>query len=780
MVWTRKHAIAALGFYVLALAVRSYGIMAPAPQTDEITWRDRSKKIVAVAKRKDFAHLTSHLGHPGAAPALTMALGQVAGGRFNNLFKLNPGDAWYVDDLSSARIANSVFSSLIAPVVYLVAGGVLGVEAAVLSAMLAATDVHQIAYARIAHLDASLAVWVFCCLAAYFQAVQHASIRWKIIAGVLWGFSVSAKASAIALIFVFIVFKFLRLLIHPRCDDSGERSLVSWSDIWALIAGNAVLALTFTKLWPHKSDYLLRLGVVSSFADHVYRSGTFLQQHYLFALGLIVSTLLVSCAVRIVRRGTREECWKKTVLSHLSQAAALSAVLSAALLLVPAVLETLVRFWLRVAGFRTLDHKAHGQVWAPPEFGYIGIILSRPSSLLLLAFFAGVCWIGFSLLRVRREKKDRDVLSFILLMMTVIVVWPAVLSTSAKQAFRYVLPILAPLTIVAVWGLVSIGHGLSTRLRRGCLFLDVRPGSGKAAVLICMIAYQACLLWQIYPDYALYFNSLSGGLKGDIARGGHPWFAGFNEAVSFLHHAAADSGVRKDIATIADKNTVETAYRRQFVHDAKLLNFYFAPTPESADFIFYVPAMAKMTGHKCCREEGALRRVFSYEVDDVPLTEIYQIMPQFFEEPYFRAVLNSPRETGNLVWARNVLLDEPQEESNRKKLLAVFPKRDKAKYVFFYERVHLTGGVTEWRLFAALPKDFDPGSLPSETDVLVWEVGKKCTKTIKLQELEPGRLRPAYLSCSFSEDSSPEVRASWLGRVPVLLSGFDVRHAGQP
>jgi hypothetical protein len=327
-----------------------------------------------------------------------------------------------------------------------------------------------------AHVDAVMTVFLVGCLFVYQQGVELGSWPVKLGAGALWGLSIASKATAVLFIPILLGWRFLR----------KERWPFSWSDVWALLLGQAVLAALFTRLWHHKSFYARDLGIKSVFADTLYEAGIWLQSHPFIALFFSISL----AAVVILSK------WR--LLKH---SGGLLFVLSSALILFPQVPETLWRFWLRIAGLKGVQHNAYGFVFPPPPDGYIGIYTNCFPVLSIVAFSLGGV---LALCRYSKASSERD--RFILWMVIAVVLWTLPLSTSGKQSSRYILAVVPGICVVAAYGLDwMMARVLGRYALLGALLLTTVSSGG------------VFLKW--YPDYHLYHNWLRGGLLGAAERG---------------------------------------------------------------------------------------------------------------------------------------------------------------------------------------------------------------------------------------------------------------------
>ena len=346
------------------------------------------------------------------------------------------GSAVGATAFQSSRTAIVLVSSLIMPLLFFVAEILFDRRTAIFAALFLALEPQHLGYSQMAHLDAVQTVLVFVTIACYLHAVERRSVFTKIIAGLFWGLSVATKPTAAALIPGFIAFKVIRNFLRPARGDTGERAIVSWSDVGAITVGHVVFAAIYTRLWVHDSDYLHRLEIRSRLADVLFALGDWLQsEQIIVALAAIAGTILAIVAYR--RRLWRR---RRCLLRNLSLRARNDPGAR------PQVIENLVRFWTWTSGLSTTKHRAFGHVFESPPYGYLGLFFSRATEVMLLGL---VLALVFSLRSIRGRDSQ-----LILSLLVISVLWLLPLEISPKKTWRYALPIVPLLWLSASWGFV--------------------------------------------------------------------------------------------------------------------------------------------------------------------------------------------------------------------------------------------------------------------------------------------------------------------------------------
>ena len=760
-----KSALAwAFFFWIFSLVVCLPGTDSDAPQTDELSWVRRSGSIISRIGDGNIREFTSALWHPGIVPVLVMGAGQ-AGARLVKKTVSPAGSAVAIDELRVSRVSCALFAALAPALLFLLLNAVFDRQTALLGGLLAVLDVQQIAYSRIAHLDGVFSVLVLLTVSIYWYAVEYNSIPAKIGAGIFWGLALATRTFAVVMIPIFVLFKTLRLRVIAPQQDGGERSWISAGDVWAVLVGQTVMTLLFTRMRHHPSDYKIYLQVDSAVADWVYSIGRMLQAHAAPVMLCLAGGLAV---IWILSR-------RRKAAAFAWGAAAVYVILT--LTMFPECYDNLVRYYFRMFGLAATPHEAFGQTWPAPPWGYWDMLVSRTAPLPLLAFALGV----FLILRSRRTlgcyREGRKQLSFLLLALVVVFFWPAVLSLTRKHAFRYLFPVMT--------FFLSVGaYGLSSFLRHIGRIVQPVSGAGSRipapvffAALMFVFVCQSAVVVLTAPDFLLYANALTGGLEGSIKRGHRPLLAGINETLLALQAAAAGKeSVSTDL--IADKTTVKAAYRRLFPEVKQRRMFDYFPNPENADFVFVVHAQAREKTLQGFRDPERFEEVYTYAVDGVPLTSLYQARPQSFREPQRRFLATARRLTGVAANPAGLLAPEELPQLSNSQVLYALPGKHRAGFLFYAERPYFQAGRYRLTLSLALPLNAGAGLASESRRALRVELSHGCLQEISSAGLIPGRLREYAMECEIAGSGRREFRGYWYGGSPLVVSSLTIERVG--
>lgn len=756
--------------YLAALLVRLPGISTATPQADELHWLTRSQKILTKFKTGDYLNLTTHCTHPGVPPALVMAFGQKISEKWNSSRGLEQYNRGYVDRLTAARVSNVLASSLLAPVVFAGVVYFLGLIPALLCTVFVIFDPHIIGLSRLAHLDALLCVFVVGACFLYAYALQNASLKAKLGAGLLWGLAITTKPTAGSLVVVFLAVKFLRFFFFSRDKKNrGENSIFSWSDVGAVLLGLLVLSAMFTRMWHHNSDYRIRLGISNRAADLVYAAGTSLQVFHLpwLILGVFV---LYSALCFFWERS-------KSYPGQRRNALICSWFLLFALLLlawVPQVLENTFRFWTWVVQLSQARHEAYGIWWEPPKHGYPMLFASEVTTVGCLGAVLGLMFLVRHLSR-RVGKKKRERHFFLLYIALVLVLWILPLTAATKQTFRYVLPVVPLFYVLAAYGYISFARFLRLLLRVNCISQS-RYLLGKSVVpgVFALAVFCQCFttfLWAY--DYNLYFNSLTGGIGGAYRRGTTFLPSGIPEAMRFLHEKSAGAQRKQVVMVMGDLQVVQYAYAREFPRDERCLHLRAPLGAAGADYLLVFSNFKRRVKDREWKKVLSEKPVFSYMVKGIPIVEVYAVPLRDYRAGYFIEPVRSARDVGGEWKLEPSVFAELKAKGNTSAVIAE-PGRHPRGYLLHGEQArHLPGSYEAVFWLSLLPGvSLNPEYGPERYSVRL-EYGR-CERIVTLGELSALEMKPFILPCDFNREVQAQLRIYWFGNIPTALGGVEL------
>ncbi len=746
--------------YVAAVAFRMASFSEISTQADELHWVARSNLVLKNLKHGEIANVSTHLTHPGLPPAFVMASGQFLANRYNRVMGFSVGDSGFVDRLSASRLSNILLSSLLIPLVYFFASRVFNPWIALATALLLVLDPHHAGLSRQAHIDSGLTLFVATTVIAYMAAVHRGSARLKILAGLLWGAAVLTKPTALALLPFFVAYKFVRNRFVSVEEDSGERTLVSWSDVYAFLAGQFLLGLLYTRMWHHDSDYRIRLAVHSSIADAAYAAGLHMQAVWPLVL---LPVLLLLGWIGYGSKTSRQQAWRPALL--------VASVLVFALTLVPAVVENLIRFWTWVAGLSGEKHKAYGTVWSPPEYGYLSLYVSQLPTVVLIGIFLSIVYLLLDYKAGSEESRVRK--SIIVSVLALVALWTLPLSISSKQTLRYVVPVLPAIYLFAVYGFSRLMlSGLSRVAFSGSV-------SVAGALLIGFFLGYAKLSLAWAPDYDLYHNAVSGGLVEAVKRGRGIALAGVPDALAFLHEESIRRDRRLSVVVFGDAEVIKFSYAQKYRKPR--LTFRSSYGTYDADMLIVFPQFKEALADSEFSRVAGESLKFRYKKAGAELLEVYEVpIPCYSPERDMHIpAVHQLRRTGRLLKFADIAPIVPDGFAGDFDAIQAVPGVDPRGYLLFGNALRFNPGTYTARFWLMLPPGaaLDPGLTPERYVVRI-ELGR-CQSVVVLKDLSDQAFLPMEVSCNFDAEVQAPLRAYWFGNVPVAVYGVRIHKEGK-
>ena len=538
--------------YACALVPRAYKIEERVIQPDERHWVTRSNIFLDNIKQGNYSEATSHFSQPGLVPGLFMAASQKIASAYNESKGYKLFEPGYVDRLIASRYAVAVVASLIAPVLFLGIVPYLGVFISFLASLLVAWDPFHISYSRIAHLDAILSVFVALTFYSYLRADTKRSVSWKVIAGILWGFCLACKPTAVGLVVSFLAYKVIRATGLLK-DSCRKGQYIEWSDVWAVIVAHMTFSLLYTRFWHTNSPYVWRLNIHSQFADGVYAFGMWMHQTpaiaWLLGVGLL---LLGASAIRDYRCGVE----KTRVFVHGRILGCILLLFLFAHALFPPVLENIIRYWMWAIGLSKHVHESYGIKWSPPPYGYWGIYFRDIPSFIFIGFALTVIPIFSWIINGSHRTSDRK-FRFLTFLFLMAVVWTSILSVSSSQTIRYVLPVTG---FIYVCSIFTWRKSLDYAAEK----LNFKVVSKPAFLFCFLFIIQFANLFFHFPHYGLFRSAISGGLDRAMAAKETVHPIGLRAAVEFLHAEAVKKKEPQFVMVLGDGSVVNYTYKNHY------------------------------------------------------------------------------------------------------------------------------------------------------------------------------------------------------------------------
>lgn len=740
----------------VSLGLRLWSVSAHTAEPDELLWRKRSATMVEAFEAGRYNRLTSHLKHPGVAPTAAMAAGQFAAKRINAWRGAAFGSPDYIDQLSAARFANALVSGFCPLVLFIGSASFVGIGAAFLAAMLLALDPHALAASRMAHLDATLMLLVTLALILYWAAVERSSTRLKLLCGLCWGLAIGTKPTAVLLLPIFVVHKFLRNRFVSAESDRGERSLVSWSDFGAFVAGNVLVMVIYQRLWLKDLEALGRLRQDGLLLRWLLSTDDVLSAYP--ALSLTLITVLAAGALRALSLHMAPDSSTPRTNFHLAMLALAAAFVVALITLFPEVSENTLRFWL-YAGSLTHEHPEAGGLWNPPAWGYPELFFRKlPLPALLLVVISALAGPLLLLRRSARQHDPRRALIWCTTLATVLI-WVSAISLPEKKVYRYALPILPALYLFASVAAAAAAAAITERW-------DLSSRKAAAAVACAVLAwYYLGAVISIAPNYRLYASSISGGLQAlrDAGLKLHP--AGHEKVFEYLvesyehdHKPLAVGVLGDDIDDVAD------AFSLRYPALRKEITFVHSASPYDTDYVIVVggyPALEEEI-QNLFQAEQPVAPDFVVPFDKINLFELYHspLLP-----------LKGPRSfQPHKVHHRTGSVDRVQVP-RKHAALAVQPGRHARGFVAFSNGMRLAHGSYILGVEAELT-----GSEPPPDAVALRVEFAGCKRDVTAAELSHAP-RTLSLGCKLRDRLWTKFNLYWPGSVGLRLHSISLSPA---
>lgn len=731
--------------FALIVAFKIFMVASLDVQPDERLWISRSHKLAEKVRdlRPDFS---SHLGQPGIPPAMEMAVGQY-------LLRHTPiSKIISVNDLEASRVATTIVSAGAILLFFLLLKSFYPVWLSLIVAILLAVDPRYLAVSRMAHLDGSLAT--FCLLTtfcfAYGTFKKKRSCLW--LAGIFWGLSIATKPTAVLFI---LVCWFLRCLYDLVVERKAPRVLL-WSDVVILLIGHTVFSLIYTRFWVHHSDYLERLHITNVVADAVFSLGKYLRHHSLVSTVVVLSLLIL---VVLLKKKVGGLSGKK-----LLPVLYLVCFLTTILLLRPAVLENILRFWTWVAGLSHEKHVTFGNIVHNVSQGYTLLALKQLPDWVVVCSLIGLlmfCWRTFKIIlchfpRLKQsypniiwypENKFEYVWSGVGIL--TVLVWFIIIGQSSKQTWRYAIPVVPFIYIVSASGLKVVIDTLK---------LD-RRNIGKVILLTAFFL----TVWDLcswFPNQQVYFNHLSGGLPGAIRRKDDFPFVGQSEIARYLTDRALSDSEDKYVSVIGDGQVVNYALRRLLPSKLHTVHVGYY-RPNFADFLLVFKSHEYLLPDDTWGFIKSLKPVQQVTVMDGSVLDLYELpVHSDIDFPYEIEIGKSFRKTGTF-------------EGEDNNMIQALTGRDRAEYLLFTESYRIPAGSYSLEAQVALAM----AEMKPEDVILRLEMSE-CQKDLLLKDLQTGSGNVS-LDCDFDRMHRVALRVYWYGSQSLTLTKLKLDRTGE-
>ncbi|MCB0338600.1 MAG: hypothetical protein KDD53_03300, partial [Bdellovibrionales bacterium] len=418
------------------------------------------------------------------------------------------------------------------------------------------------------------------------------------------------------------------------------------------------------------------------------------------------------------------------------------------------VLENIIRFWTWAAGLSHEKHMSFGHMYKPVEFGYLTFFLSEATSLGLIGIFLGIL---FLIGKIRTFNLDK-ISVFVIFLLSSSAIWMAFLSVSSKQGWRYAIPVLPLLYVVAALGYLSLFNWLGTMLRL-TQAQTKRLSSLLSGAIICT-AMVVTLSWA--PNYLVYFNRLSGGIAGAVARNQGFALVGQKRIVDFLLNHANNTDEPGAIYTTlfaGQKTLDETVQRFYPKSDKKKIAFGFFPK-YVADYAVVFSSHQNMVPATGWNDVISQKSVFEYLIHDYPVVRIYKVPFEEFKEALTISISKSPRYTGHIEF----------EKGSSLKIAVARPGEDSPGHLTFNLGVRVQPGQYKLTIPLRLLSDKSHEAALASQPTVRLELSKECTREVFFRELSPDKFTDISVSCATKISGRLMPALFWYGSSGIAAS----------
>lgn len=726
-----KHKIfIALMLFILGASLRLWDVTSQPVQSDEPHWIMRSSKFL-YRLENDPTQATSHLVHPGAPAVIIMGAGIATARYWNEINGKTFGDPWYLDDYSGARIANALFSSLLPPILFLILLPILGFASSLFGSALVLIAPDHLTISRIAHIDSTMTFLVTLALWCLYKCFITKQLRWKLLAGALWGLAIAVKPTALGLILAIIGIKAALYILAKMRNLNPIESVVNWSDIWAVLMGHLTFALVFTGLWHHKTEIFKKQPTKSPIARELYQAGMALQANWILSAILLVLFF-----------GALIWAFKKSQISklflHLANLLGVILTVLIVMLFNPAIPEQLARFWTWTLSLSGMKHEGFTDSNLPHPLGYFGLFLNFYPFILIF----GVVSAAFFLLRERSRNKISNLEIFAVISILGVILWAVPLQLSPKQAWRYLWPTMPFIFALSAYGITRALESAQYKVKGSI-------GFGCSIIL-------ATLTWQmlaIAPRFETARSSLALPILHMTTRGFMRPLFGMNEGVDFLMAESEKRGKELKVIVEGDAPALSAIVRRRYNKEGKRIQIGKYPL-WVAEYLISNFALEPSWQNYNINPKEAL--IFS-SADPIQGTKVYKLPPYNLEKPININVSELPRRLG---------APEKFTLTNNETVvaLALYPDKHKGGLVTLTPyKFRLTGGPIN-----ISAQFFSITSAITSTNAMTVSLGDTCKFSFGKTN-EPLKIESASTKCELSPGEAPQLNVRWSASAPIAL-----------
>lgn len=590
--------ILALLLFIVGAIPRVAGVSTSPLQADEKHWIMRSQ-VMQRRLVKAWWHYSTHLGHPGVFPAAVLMSGQVGAKIYSKAHQAITGSPAPIGTLHASRLANALFSSLLPPLIFLFLIAWTSRSVAFCVGFLLALGPRTIDLSTLAHIDTSFAVVTTVTIMVYLMALRRGSIPLKLVAGLLFGLCILSKPTCIALIPAFILAK---SILRWRWPETYKELPVAWSDVWVALVALTIFVGGYTRLWYHHKPYPEWEGIDRTIPDLLYGMGRELQSG---ALCLVLVAVLGAIACNVGRK-----LLSRTPLTWADHLLKLGAALTLSWALFPVAFENLTVYYMRVFALTGVEHHSFHGSTPPIPGGYFTLgLVDLPPLILISTMLMPLLFIP----RIRHTLTQSEQQLWIMSSCTALV-WILFLSTSSKQAWRYALPVVPQIYIIATLSLCALGRFIKT----------------PRLPFILLILGQFKAVYRGYPHWDLYQSPFAPPPQLAYEIGAFHPRTGQVEALRFIAEQSRQRAKKMYVTVFGDGKTLTDEADRWLGERAHHLYFGYY-REDRADYVL-VQGHIKVVD---ARFEKYLSHepVYVARAKGVPFISIYEVKRENAELP---------------------------------------------------------------------------------------------------------------------------------------------------
>ena len=387
----------------------------------------------------------------------------------------------------------------------------------------------------------------------------------------------------------------------------------------------------------------------------------------------------------------------------------------------------------------SVAHEGFGGLIPPPPLRYLGLMLTELPPVPLFGLIVGLTYLAA---RIYREGASRD-LGILTLSVALVTTWCGILSVSPKEGWRYAIPSLPFMYLIAGYGIVSLLSKLLKEKREAITF-------GCLAALVLHL--QSPL--SVAPFFESYVNPLTTDTATMIRRNQLRPLVGQNELVETLLQEATKGSTT--VAVVGDGLTIETAVQRKNPILAKRLLIRYLH-PESSDLFLAFPSERPFRAPYA--EFNSAEPLFSRSLAGIELFALFRVPTPTYRDPFFLPLGAMVGEGGKVVRGgegSSTAAIEAEPEINKPGNLILYPIGIRSpESSILVEIVART-----------------PPTTPDEAVVGAFNLARNCKTLLRGRDL---RGKPLSFTCKAPLPKKLGPQLTWKGKFPIRVEQISLK-----